>query len=165
MKNYKAKLFTAFLLCVGFTGVQAQESINAAGGNATGSNGSVSYSVGQVFYTSTSGSNGSVAQGVQQPYEISVVTEVEEAKNIALTCTAYPNPTTDFLTLSINATEAKITQPMSYKIIDINGRVLENKEINSDKTNVTMSNLVPANYFLVVVQGTKTMKTFKIVKN
>jgi hypothetical protein len=40
-----------------------------AGGEATGSGGSVSYSVGQVVYTTNTGINGSVAQGVQQPYE------------------------------------------------------------------------------------------------
>lgn len=30
---------------------------------------------------------------VQQPYEISVITAIEEAKDIDLVCTAHPNPT------------------------------------------------------------------------
>ena len=79
----------------------AQESINATGGNASGSGGSASYSVGQIVYTTTTGTSGSVAAGVQQPFEISTVTGIEEANGINLTVTAYPNPTTDFLTLEI----------------------------------------------------------------
>ncbi len=49
--------------------VNAQESIVASGGDASGSGGSSSYSVGQVFYSNYTGSNGSEAQGVQQADE------------------------------------------------------------------------------------------------
>jgi hypothetical protein len=48
----------------------AQTATVSAGGNAIGTGGSVSYSVGQIAYTNNSNSNGSVAQGVQYPYEI-----------------------------------------------------------------------------------------------
>jgi hypothetical protein len=34
-------------------------------------------------------------------YEISVVTGIDEAKGINLSVTAYPNPTTDYLTLEV----------------------------------------------------------------
>jgi hypothetical protein len=64
--------------------VSAQESINATDGDVSGSGGSVSYSVGQVVYTTHTGTSGSVAEGVQQPYEISVVTGLEEAQSINL---------------------------------------------------------------------------------
>lgn len=50
--------------------VHAQNGTVASGGNATGSGGSVSYSVGQVFYTTNSGSNGKVSQGVQQVFDL-----------------------------------------------------------------------------------------------
>jgi len=46
MKYKKLKLSAVLLLGLGLTGLQAQQSINAAGGNATGSGGMVSYSVG-----------------------------------------------------------------------------------------------------------------------
>lgn len=52
-------LFTAFT-------VQAQHALVTSGGNATGLGGSVSYSIGQVFYTSNTSSIGSLTQGVQQ---------------------------------------------------------------------------------------------------
>ena len=56
---------------------QAQESVNAYGGDAKGSGGTVAYSVGQIVYTTHTGATGSVAQGVQQAYEISVVTGIK----------------------------------------------------------------------------------------
>jgi uncharacterized protein (TIGR02145 family) len=53
-------------------GLTMQNTIPAAGGNAKGSGGSASFTVGQIFYTKLSGTNGSVVQGIQQPHEISM---------------------------------------------------------------------------------------------
>ncbi len=64
----KSKTITIFLLGLGLSELHAQEATLASGGNATGSGGSVSYSVGQVVYTTNIGTTGSVAQGVQQAY-------------------------------------------------------------------------------------------------
>jgi uncharacterized protein (TIGR02145 family) len=48
--------------------VNAQTSVNGAGGEATGSNGQMSFSVGEIVYTTMSNASYSVAQGIQQPY-------------------------------------------------------------------------------------------------
>ena len=160
MTHKKLKLSTVLLLALGLTGY-AQEAIPATGGNASGSGGSASYSVGQIVYTSNTGSNGSVAQGVQQPYEISIVTELEEAKDIDLIYSAYPNPTTDLLTLKI---ENYNNTNLSYKLFDINGKLIENKKTESSETSIFTGNLMPAAYFLKVIEGNKVVKTFKIIK-
>ena len=162
MRLKRLKLSAVLLLGLGLTGLQAQESINATGGNASGGGGSVSYSVGQVVYTTNTGTNGSVAQGVQQPYEISVVTGIEEAEGIYLSVTAYPNPTTDYLTLRID--EFEISN-LSYQLYDMNGKLLQNEKIAGNQTSIVMSNLVPATYFVKVVQGNREIETFKIIKN
>ena len=161
MKHTRLKLSAVLLLGIGLTGIQAQESVNATGGNASGSGGTVSYSVGQVTYQTHTRTNGSVAGGVQQPYEISVVTTIEEAKGINLVVSVYPNPTTDFLTLSIN--EFDISN-LSYQLYDMNGKHLKSEKITGNQTRIVMSNLVPANYFVKVIQGNKEVKTFKIIK-
>jgi hypothetical protein len=165
MRHKKLKLSAIILLGLGLTGLQAQTSVNATGGDASGSGGSVSYSVGQVVYTTNIGANGSVAQGVQQPYEISVVTGLEEAKGISLSVTAYPNPTTDYLTLSIDASTTLSIQSMSYQLYDMNGKLLQSEKITGNQTSIVMSNLVPATYFVKVTEGNKEVKTFKIIKN
>ena len=165
MRHKKLKLSAVLLLGLGLTGLQAQTSVNATGGNAAGSGGSASYSLGQVVYTTNIGANGSVAQGVQQPFEISVVTAIEEAKGINLSVTAYPNPTTDFLQLKVDASTTLSIQSMSYQLYDMNGKLLQSEKITGNQTSIVMSNLVPANYFVKVIQANKEVKTFKIIKN
>jgi hypothetical protein len=149
----------------------AQESILPAGGDALGSGGSASYSVGQVGYTTIKGSNGSVAAGVQQPYEISVETGIEEALGIDLKVSAYPNPASHFLILSIDdstpLSQEKLFGKTSirYQLYDIKGQLLESKKPEGNQTSIIVEHLAPGTYFLKVIRGNKEIKTFKIIKN
>ena len=156
------KLFLTALLLFGFAIVtaQAQQATTATGGIASGSGGIVTYSVGQVVYTTNTGSNGSVAQGVQQPYEISVVLGVENPK-IRLTIQAYPNPTVDNLTLNVGNNELS---NLNFQLIDLNGRLIENRIISNAIETIGMENLAAAVYFLKVTRSNKEIKTFKIIK-
>ena len=167
--NPKELKLSVLMLSLGLT-AQAQQATVAAGGTASGNGGTVSYSIGQVVYTTATGSTGSVAQGVQQTYEITAVTGIEEAKGISLEVSAYPNPTTDHLTLTIGSSISFNDQPMSYKLLDMNGKVIETQKIVEENTTIVMSNLLPANYFLTVVKtmdgkSPQEVKTFKITKN
>ena len=163
----RVKLSALLLLGLGLTGLQAQESVNATGGDASGSGGSASYSVGQVAYQTQTGTNGSVAEGVQQPYEILVVTGFEEAKGINLSISAYPNPTTDYITLIIddNVQTSHDLSQLSFQLYDMNGKLLQSEKITGNQTSIVMSNLVSATYFLKVISGSKSVKEFKIIKN
>jgi hypothetical protein len=76
--------------------IQGQSTIPASGGNASGSGGTVCYSMGQITYQTFEGINGTIAQGVQQPYEISVVTAIENTERITLEYKVFPNPTRDY---------------------------------------------------------------------
>jgi hypothetical protein len=168
MIRKKIKL-SVFLLSLGLT-AQAQQATVSAGGTASGNGGTVSYSIGQVVYTTATGSTGSVAQGVQQAYQITAVTGIEEAKGISLEVLAYPNPTTDHLTLTVGTSISFNDQPMTYRLLDMNGKVIETQKIINDQTIIVMSNLLPANYFLTVVKtmdgkSPQEVKTFKITKN
>lgn len=165
MQHKKLKLITVLLLGLGLAGLQAQESINTTAGNASGSEGSASYSIGQIVYTTNTGTNGSVAQGVQQPYEISVVTATEEAVGINLSVSTFPNPTTDFLTLSVFDSTPLSFQSMSYRLWDMNGKLLQSEKISDNQTSIDMSNLTPATYLVKVIHGNQEVKTFKIIKN
>ena len=161
----KKNLFILLGLIISLS-TNAQVGIPAAGGNASSSGGSISYTIGQVVYTTNTGTNGSVAQGVQQPFEISVVTGIEYAQSINLNCSAYPNPTTDHLTLKVDNIEIST---LKFQLFDIYGKLLENKKISSNESTIPMNNLVPGTYFLKVIQMNYTsnqeVKTFKIIKN
>lgn len=161
MRNTRLKLSALLLFSVGLTGLHAQNTIPASGGNASGSGGTVSYSVGQIVYTKNTGTNGSVAQGVQQPYEISIVTGIEEAKDISLEIMVYPNPATDYIKLNIKNYDV---QNLRYHLYDINGILIKDNKVEGNETNISMQNLFPATYFLKVTDNNKVIKTFKIVK-
>jgi hypothetical protein len=163
MRRKRLKLSTVLLLGLGLTiSVQAQKTIPASGGNASGTGGSVSYTVGQVLYATNTGPDGSVAEGVQQPYEISVVVGIGQAKDINLICTAYPNPATDFLTLEV---EIAANENLFFQLYDMMGKLLVSKKLIDIKTTISMADLAPATYFLKVTDNQKIVKTFKIIKN
>ena len=163
MKNKLKQLTIVSIFMFGVNCLQAQETIPATGGKANGSGGSASYTIGQVVYTTNVGANGnSVAQGVQQAYEISVVTSIPEAKNINLSVSAYPNPTTDYLTVKVENYE---TANLQYIIFDINGKELQKVKATGTETKIETSKLVPANYFVKVLDNKKEIKVFKIIKN
>lgn len=161
MRHKRLKLSATLLLGLALTGLQAQEIVNTAGGNATGGEGIVSYSVGQVVYTTNSGTNGTVAQGVQQPYEISVVTEIPDGPDVRLEFTTYPNPTSHFLTLRFGGVLASGYHAMLY---DSNGKLCAEKEITSNDTLFDLFSLVTGTYFLKLNKSNNEIKTFKIIK-
>ncbi len=167
MRYQKLKLSAILLFAIGLTELKAQETIPTSGGNATGAGGSVSYTVGQVVYSTNTGAGGSVAAGVQQPYEISVVTSLDKNSKIDLICSAYPNPTTDFLRLRI---EGDLQTKYTASLYTANGALLKTIEIVANETSIDMSNLVMATYFLKIVNtknaaSSQEFKTFKIIKN
>lgn len=161
MKHKQLKLCALFLLGVGLTSLQAQEAIPASGSVAIGSGGSASYSVGQVAYTTNTGENCSIAQGVQQPYEISVIWESNPNDGMSLTCTAYPNPTADLLTLKV---ENYSNEDLMYRLFDLNGKLWEYNKVTGPETIIKMRLLAPSVYILRVTNKGKNVKTFKIVK-
>jgi len=140
---------------------QSQQSSNTAGGDATGSGGSVAYSVGQIVYTTHTGSTGSVAQGVQQAYEIFSIGINETELNSSLSL--FPNPIVDNLTLQISDFNK---EKLSYILFDTQGKLLRNGQVTAQQTQINTSSLLPATYFIKVLdQENKQVQSFKIIKN
>lgn len=162
MKIIKTKpllLFTIGILVVGLT--HAQESVNASGGDASSSEGSVAYSIGQVVYTMHSNSDGSIAQGVQQVYEISDLGIKETTFNITLT--AFPNPTVDNLTLQISNYN---DETLIYHVYGTEGKLLDSGKVESEQTTIGMRSLPASTYYVHVLNSEKQkVQSFKIIKN
>lgn len=145
-----------------FTTIRAQKIITSAGGNATGTGGTSNYTLGQLVYQTYPGTNGSSSLGVQQPYEISVITETDKAKNITLFMSVYPNPANESLTLKIENFSGR---DLSFSLLDNQGRLLQSKKVTDSETIISMTTLSPSVYFLKVLEHNKEIKTFKIIKN
>ena len=158
-KSRLIALVIAGLFWAGFA--QAQETVNASGSNATGSGGTVAYSIGQVVYTSNTGSTGTVDQGVQHAYEIFTLGIKKTELSISLY--AFPNPTTENLTLQISDCK---NEKLSYQLFDMQGKLLKTGQMAAQQTQINMSSLPSAFYFVHIVnQENKIVQSFKIIKN
>ena len=149
-------LSIAFSL-LGFMCVQAQENTVVAGGNASGTGGTASYSVGQVVYTTNANTTGSVSQGLQQAYEIYALGVSEIAMDISLT--VYPNPTTDKLNLKVDNAEG-----LRYELYDLQGRLIEGGNVSTTTTTINTGSLPSATYLVKVITAKNLVKTFKVIK-
>ena len=159
MKN-NTLLILSFLFSFSLNAQTSHQVLSATGGDASGSGGTVAYSVGQIVYTTNTGTTGSVAQGVEQAYEISSVGIKETALNISLSI--FPNPTSDFLTIKV---EDYNNEALSYSLLDEQGKLVLNEQIITQDTQVAMSTLARGAYFINVLQANKKIQTFKIIKN
>lgn len=152
-------LITAILFIFGYSILFAQQATVVSGGNASGSTGTVSYTIGQIDYTTNTGSTGSAMQGVQQPYEISTIGINDIIIDLSLSI--FPNPSNDFLTLKYENYKFEST---SYELYDSDGKLIETNKLLNNQTIINMSQLIPATYFLKVTTETKELKVFKIIK-
>jgi hypothetical protein len=160
MKNF-TKLLIAFFLFGFATVMKAQETIPASGGNALGSGGSSSYTIGQILYSVDDASVGSVFKGVQVPYDF-LSMGTDDFESISLQCILYPNPTNDFINLKVD--DYKLDQ-LHFKLFDLTGKLLQEEQIAQNETKINMKDYNQGCYFLKVTDSTKAIKTFKIIKH
>lgn len=158
MKHFAKLLITSCLIGYGLT-IQAQNTIPAIGGTATGSGGSVSYTIGQIVFNIFSGSDGTIAQGVQQPYEISIIKENSE--NTSFEITVYPNPTTGLVTLVIRPFN---NENLRFQLINFRGIILLDKKVVGEKTEISIEKYSPSMYLLKVLTNDQVIEVLKIAK-
>ena len=154
------KYFILLILILSLS-IHAQQNTVAAGGEAYGTDGTISYSIGQSVYLSENNASGAINEGVQQPYQVMELlsdSEVVAYFNINV----YPNPTSHQITLDVG--NYKDTN-LSYKLFDLNGKLLLTNSIIGKRTTIPVSKLASANYFLKITTGNKNIATFKILKN
>jgi len=138
----------------------AQETIPSTGGNASGTGGASSYTIGQLIYTTNISTAGSVSQGVQQAFEFQTLGN-PGLLAAQLTAVTYPNPTTDFIVLKIKDTTLKNLQ---YTLFDVNGKIIASNPIRTSSTEIPMRNLSIGMYLLKLTKKNKPLKTFKVIK-
>ena len=154
----KSLLILSFAFCATIQ-IQAQNNTVSAGADAEGSNGSVSYSLGQVVYTSATGINGSINQGVQQPYDYDVITGIEHTE---IELNLYPNPTLGQVNLTIADSR---TQDYSLSLFDATGRlIIQNSQLNG-LNSFSMESYAAGVYTLSVFKKEELVKSFRIIRN
>lgn len=136
----------------------AQETALSAGGEAIGSGGTVSYSIGQVSNQHLESASGNVNEGVQQPYELFVL-EVADIK-LEIDLSVFPNPTSDYLMLQIS----ELLPNLYFYLYDQNGKILMSQPISEVKSKIRMAQYSNGGYQLHITQGTESLKKVQIIK-
>ena len=160
------KLFLTLFLVMGFglLALKAQHSVNTTGGNASNESGSVSYSIGQIVYYAYSNVDGAISEGVQQPYEIFIITSLEELEGIELTLNVFPNPVNERLYLEVTGQDLYHLTDLNYQLLDINGKLLQQERLIDHTALIEMGSKQPGAYFLIVTASDERIGLFRIIK-
>ncbi|MBR4136491.1 MAG: T9SS type A sorting domain-containing protein [Bacteroidales bacterium] len=157
------KLFIFSLFSLFVVSLHAQSAVVPAGGTATGAGGTVTYTVGQIADQQVNGGDKYIIEGVQQPYEIQTV-GVNEYPGITLEAVLFPNPTTSYVQLRITNYDMP-AGGLTAQLYDANGKLLELFKITDLETMMDLSVYPTASYQLRIMEGSRMLKTFKVVKN
>lgn len=154
------KYFFLITFFVASNFVQAQESVNSIGGVDAGTGGTVSFSVGQMVYTTDSKESGSVVQGIQRPYRITT-TDIKKLDN-TLSFKAYPNPSSEDLFLEMNEFR---NEKLNYQLYDMHGKLVITNPIEIPKTQINMRDLAVGSYVIHIYDSkNQAIQSIQIIK-
>lgn len=134
-----------------------QQSVVASGGDATGSSGSISYSVGQIAYTHSP--TGILNEGVQQPFEIFITSIDDSFYQFQLNL--YPNPTSRELIVEMK----NYIDGISASIYDAEGRLIQEINLLSAVTSISVSDWAAASYFIRLTDKGGRSAGYQVVKH
>ncbi len=161
IKRIHLPLLILPLLLLDFATLSAQEAITASGGEASGSGGSVSYSTGQTFYHAYSDTALQMIEGVQQPYEISIVTNIGSRLSESIDLMIFPNPTSGQLVLKV---DGHYLSGLNYLMVNNQGEVIGKGTLSEAETTFRLVSQPNGIYFLSVFKDDIKQKVFKIIK-
>jgi len=146
------------ILCT-FSCSFSQNVIATSGNCFSTENGSISWTLGDVFISTYINNSFVLLQGFHQPWDA-----VSENMDNIESCFAdgikvFPNPVSDHTIVQTDRFEG-----LYYVLYNFEGRVLQEKVFQSDRTLINFSNLPPSLYFLKIVNMDKELKIFKIIK-
>ena len=173
MKHLISKNYTLLWLIMLLLSYQANSqtntlhaSIHASGYTATGQTGTVSYSIGQLFYTYLGDQDQSVAQGIQQAATTEQGEDLPEDIDVEtpeISIAIFPNPATDFVTLATTGISFQ-NQVNSYQLFNYQGQLIMQNSITQDHTSINLTHLSTSIYILRVYVNNKLYNTYKILK-
>ena len=149
-----------FFLCTG--SVQAQEVVTGCGDFYSNASNSVSFTLGEPVSETYKGTNNILTQGLNQP--LLTVGAIHESPGMNYTISAFPNPASQFIKIKIEKGKVK-GMNLAYQLMDMNGKILQQKKLEVIETEISVKNLPPAAYFLKVVINDNEIKTFTLIKH
>ncbi len=144
------------LLCFSFLiNLKAQRNVLSSGGDLKSNHGSVSVSIGEIFYTSK-GLSYNMTEGLQHGFVINPI-----YKRASLHISIYPNPTSDLVFFKV---ENLNFLNLSYILYDVTGKTIMKGQIIDTKSFISLKELASQTYILLCLRGTIEQNVFKIIK-
>jgi hypothetical protein len=134
---------------------QAQITFNANGADIYSSNGSISLSIGELFYLNK-GENYNQAEGIQNG-----LVSYNTTSKTNLTISIYPNPTNDFINIKVKDLNIK---NLSYCIYNNAGNELSKGYLFNNESIISFMRFPPAIYLLKIYSAQNTILTYQILK-
>jgi hypothetical protein len=119
------------------------------------------WSIGEIMVETYSNTDNFLTQGFHQTnYE--VITKVDNISGIDFKISVFPNPTSDLINLQI---KGEIKQSMTYKVVDLQGKILLEESNWTTDQQVNISQFSQNMYLLEVsTKDGKKVSVFKIQK-
>lgn len=133
----------------------SQVSILSGGKDIKNSSGTVSFSVGEVFYISK-GDKNTLSEGIQNGYTINPINNGSRMR-----VSIYPNPSFDLVYFKV---ENLNYRDLSYKLFSITGLLLRSGIILNIQSSISLNSLPSGAYLLKINRGLVEEKSFKILK-
>jgi hypothetical protein len=162
--DYMKRVFFTISLGIAIFTANAQTTspqlVSSAGDSFNNTSYQLDWSIGELATETYTGSQNTLTQGFHQGTYI--VTSIDENPLLEFTITAFPNPTSDFISLKV---ESSKVESLQYTITDLSGRVLQTNKLLENNQQISFLNYAVGTYFITVQQNSKLVKSFKIIKN
>jgi hypothetical protein len=160
----KTMMILTFSSSFGFAQSISPQSINSSGTSMSQSNGSLSFTVGELVVLSLTDTEGNTLGGGFTSGATISTASIQEPDGAVLNVKVYPNPTTDLITVAIQETKLSYVE---IEITDMNGKVISSEKYTGIAKNVGInsSSWNIGTYFLKLKgENAEVLGIYKIVK-
>lgn len=138
--------------------VNAQSVISTQGNSYSNASNTIDYTIGEPVTATVSNGSNDLTQGFHQTNV--VITNIEDL-DANILVNIFPNPTSDFVNLSVEKFE-----DLTLQIYDTAGKLVEQTELSQSLTSVKVSHYADGTYLLTLThKKDKKIKSYKIIKN
>lgn len=153
-----------FFVSLGFAQSISPQSVNSSGKNMSQSNGSLSFTVGELVVLAFEDNDGNTLGGGFTSAATITTVGIQEADANILDVKIYPNPTTELLSIKINHTTLDF---LNVLIVDVAGKEIYNEKYTgiSNTIGINTASYATGTYMLYIKdQENNAQSVYKIIK-
>lgn len=157
MKTLKLT-FVYLLFCSYF--LTAQNTISPAGGTINSTNGSFSYSLGQLVCNNSSQCH--FGEGILNAYSFNLLTRSDKISPDKINIQIGPNPTQETLNIIVDSINQ---DQLNYQLFDTKGKIISKDKILSPTSKINLKSLNSGCYFLHITNTNGEVEaSYKVLK-